>query len=153
GGYTQSQYPYISEAQGMQNVFSDLKAWPPLDRKKIYLDDQALDSPENVILGLLTAREKLGPLPIRRVGALVAWKFKKARFDAIAKELRIHQQFYFHGVVSHAEAAAGDRALQGEIAQMEEIRREPTDYLQLSEKWETKRKARYQGPDYDSRLN
>jgi len=151
GGFTQKSTLELSEAESFYAMWDDMDSWP-MDRDKISLDKLSLDSAENVYLGLMAARIGLENVPIRRISVFAAWKFKKARFNSIAKELGIIDRFYFHGLAWINEADAGERALQGENAQMKKII-DANDYLLLSDEWEQKRQSRYQGPDYDNRLN
>jgi hypothetical protein len=150
GGFTQQDAPHISEARSFGALWDDLAAWPA-GKERVFWDELSLDSAENVYLGLMAAREGLGRIPIRRVGVFAAWKFKKARFNAIAGELGLGPRLYFHGLASAEDANAGRQARQGELAQVRELG-ETNDMLMLGAKWEAKRLARYRGPDYRGRL-
>jgi hypothetical protein len=90
----------------------------------------------------MVARDHLGEIPMRRIGVYAAWKFKKPRFNHLARELGIIRRFYFHGLATTDEAEAGKLARQGEVSQVEEIRA-INDHLLLSHKWEGKRAKRY----------
>jgi hypothetical protein len=154
GGYTQRMTPSLSEARSFLNVWADTDSKPDI-KKSFFLDEISLDSAENVYLSLMAARKELKPIErIRRIGLFAAWKFKKDRFTALARELGIEQRFYFHGLANADEAIAGAQALQGELDQMRSIR-SSNDHLLLSEKWENKRLNRYSKPDppkYEGRL-
>jgi len=159
GGFTQKSTPELSEAESFYAMWDDTDSWP-MDHDRIFPDKLSLDSAENVYLGLMAARMKLyEKIPIRRISVFAAWKFKKARFNRLAKELGIIERFYFHGLAWANEADAGERALQGENNQMKKII-DANDSLLLSREWEGKRRVRYQGPGdenslptYDTRLN
>jgi hypothetical protein len=162
GGFTRPETPALSEAESFLNVWDDTRSWPKGESRgnhpSVFLDDLSLDSAENVYLGLMAAREGLkerglGNIPIRRIGVSAAWKFKKKRFNCLARELGIIDCFYFEGLAWADEAEAGEAALQGEMKQMKEMA-EVGDYLLISAALGTsKRKRRYQGPNYDDRLN
>src|SRR6266480_3078070 len=113
GGYTQPSLPNVSEAEGLWSLFQDMDVWP-LDKERIILDPLALDSAENIVLGLMAARLRLGRIPVRRIGVWASWKFKKPRFNLLARELGIQDRFFFHGCASYEDADAGARARQGE---------------------------------------
>jgi hypothetical protein len=151
GGYTQSRTPQLSEARSMQKFWIETNNMP-VPTQHVFLDELSLDSAENIYLGLMTARTNLGKTPIRRVGICAAWKFKKARFNALAKELGILEHFYFHGLASADEAEAGERAAQEESAQFQKIS-VSNDYFLLTDEWARKRQHRLQGREYDHRLD
>jgi len=151
GGFTQPRTPHLSEAKSMQMFWSETNtALLPADR--IFLDELALDSAENVYLGLATARANLGKTPIRRVGVYAAWKFKKARFNALASALGILDRLYFHGLATAQDAQAGERAAREEDVQSQKLSA-TNDLLMLADEWERKRQARLQSKDYAHRLD
>ncbi len=95
GGFTQERAPWLSEAESFLNIMRDAGVEiPPVP---LILDEYALDSAENILLGLMTTRLALSKTPIRRVGIWVAWKFKKWRFNRNAEALGIVEQTYVHG--------------------------------------------------------
>lgn len=152
GGPTQSATGPLSEARSFEAMWDDTNSWP-VARASVFWDEAALDSGENVYLGLMQARIGLGAVPIRRIGVFAAWKFKKVRFNCLARETGIIDRFYFHGLAPTEEADAGERALQGENAQVKRIV-EANDHLLLGDEWEQKRETRYRGTvGYDNRLN
>jgi len=152
GGFTQSRSSALSEAKSFLDMWEDTDSWP-MNQSNIYLDELSLDSAENIYLGLMAARVELDEVPIRRIGVFAAWKFKKVRFNSLARELGITDRFYFHGLAWANEADAGECALQGESDQMKKIA-DTDDHLLLSDEWEQKRRCRYCGQEeYENRLN
>ena len=118
---------------------------------RLMLDIHALDSAENVFLGLIAARSHLNLTPIRRIGLLAAWHFEKQRFQAIARALGIEERYYFHGYAPAERALAGEEALRDERALLAELDASG-DVLLLEEEWERRRYARYHGGDYLDRI-
>jgi hypothetical protein len=151
GSYTQTDAAAISEADGMLSFFSRYDVALPLTPECIFLDRLALDLAENLIFGLMAARERLGVVRIGRVGFACLWKFKQQRVALAAHVLGIHRQFYFHGFAGTESAAAGPAAAEGEARFLENISLH-NDALLMSEEAEAKRRGRYQGRDYKSRL-
>ena len=151
GGYTQPGTPHLSEAESLLGLWDDTGSNPAPD-SRLVLDIHALDSAENIYLGLVAARSNLGRTPIRRIGASCAWKFKKAHFTRIAEALGIVDRFYFHGYAGAEDALAGSGATAGEEAFLAEID-ETGDILMLAEEWERNRFGRYHGGDYLERLS
>lgn len=95
GGFTQDRAPWLSEAESFLRMLNDAQFSMPA--APIVLDEAALDSAENLLLGLMTARLVLGSIPIHRVGIWAAWQFKKWRFNRNAEALGIVENTYFHG--------------------------------------------------------
>ena len=132
GGFTgKATGPRISEAKSFESIWQDTGTRPAMP---CYMDEVALDSAENVYLGLMEARQNLSDIPIRRIGVFAAWQFKKKRFNCLAKELGIIDHFYFHGLAWAAEAEAGDKAQKGEQDEITRIEQDK-DYLLLSDFW------------------
>jgi len=151
GGYTQ-QAQEISEAESFNNMWQDMGSKP--DTENIIFDKYALDSAENIILGLIALRNRLKrdgiSLTIRRIGAYSAWQFKKERFNNLAKELGILNQFYFHGFVDATKAQSGDLALKGEQNFLSNTKDDP---FLVSNDAERKRRNRLKRGDYDNRFS
>jgi hypothetical protein len=104
GGFTQEKARNVSEAQSFENMLRDAGKFGRLAAVPLVLDECALDSAENLLLGLMTARLALpNDVPIRRVGLSIAWKFKKWRFNRNAQALDIVQQVYVHGFATSAD--------------------------------------------------
>lgn len=150
GGYTQSATPWLSEAESFLGVWDDTESNPVSDSQLI-LDIHALDSAENVYLGLVAARSHLKLTPIRRIGVSCAWQFKKRRIVEIARALGIEDRTYFHGYAPAGRALAGEEAQRGEEALLAKLA-EDGDVLLLEEHWERRRYARYFGGDYLERI-
>ncbi len=173
GGYTQEADPRLSEAESFPAMWQDTGSTPTVP---VVLDECALDSPENIICGLMSARWRLlstphAQEPFRRVGAYVAWKFKKWRFNLVAQSLGIVERFYFHGYADSSETNVqvpeswvtkpGGRCLLPAAAPApppvkgvpdarssdEKFKREVFDHLLLlrSDSWDEKRRGRWQG--------
>jgi hypothetical protein len=86
GGFTQKYAPWLSEAESFTRILKDADKEKNLDSSiPCVLDEYALDSAENLLLGLMTARLALKNIPIRRVGIWAAFKFKKWRFNRNAQ--------------------------------------------------------------------
>jgi len=151
GGYTQQAH-HISEAKSFNNMWEDTDSKP--DTKNIIYDEYALDSAENIILGLIVLRDNLnkkGIFPtIRRIGAYSAWQFKKERFNNLAKELEILNQFYFHGFVDASKAQSGDLALKGEKDFLSNTKDDP---FLISNDAEIKKRNRFKNGNYDIRFS
>ena len=151
GGYTQ-QAEEISEAQSFIHMWRDTNSTPNTDN--IIFDEYALDSAENILLGLITLRDSLnekGMYPrVRRIGAYSAWQFKKERFNNLAKELEILNQFYFHGCVDANKAQSGDLALKGEKDFLSNTKDDP---FLISFDAETKKKDRLKKGEYSKRFD
>jgi hypothetical protein len=157
GSYTQNNstdtgVKNISEAQSFINMWEDTDSYP--NCRNITLDEYSLDSIENVILGLISLRHQLNkqnfyPV-IRRVGVYSTWQFKKKRFNILAKELGIINQFYFHGFVDADKAEAGELALNGEKKFLIENKNDP---FLVSSNAENRKRARLKKGDYDTRLD
>lgn len=149
GGYTQPEAPAITEADGILSFFEKYNAWPRLDRKRIFLDRIALDLPGHLTFGLMAAREGSGPTQIGRVGFACLWRFKQRRINIAARILGIHRQFYFYGFAAAERADAG-RA-EAEASFLDRIMR-GSEQLLMHKQAEQKRRSRYQGPEYERRL-
>jgi len=149
GGFTQPRAPWLSEAESFLRMLEDCQApWPKVP---IILDEAALDSAENLILGLMTARLVLGSIPIRRVGIWAAWRFKKWRFNRNAEALGIVERTYFHGFVPAAATniqVPPDDARQRTLAEYQEDAVE-FGLLRRPDK-EAKRQKRWQNNRYDA---
>jgi hypothetical protein len=156
GGYTQKdchnqKVENTSEAKSFLKIWEDTNSKP--NTKNIIYDEYALDSTENIILGLISLRnslnnEGLNPT-IRRIGAYSAWQFKKKRFNNLAKELEIINQFYFHGFANADKAQSGDLALNGEKKFLDETKNDP---FLISSNAEMKKKNRLKKETYSDRL-
>ena len=154
GGYSQrnrlnKNITPTSEAESFIKMWKDTKSWPLKRGVRPILDNFSLDSAENVILGLICARRELKNLQIRRIGVFSAWQFKKKRFNNLAKNLEIIDRFYFHGYQNTNMADAGELAL---LKEEEFIKANDDDPFLLSKVAENKKRARYAGQDYDTRL-
>lgn len=104
GGFTQVSTPWTSEAESFTRMMNDADAVRHLPASvPCVLDEAALDSADNLLLGLMTARLAIGQKPIGRVGIYAAWKFKKWRFNRSAQALGIVERTYFHGLASAPE--------------------------------------------------
>jgi hypothetical protein len=149
GGFTQPRAPWLSEAESFLRILKDANV--PVPSVPVILDEAALDSAENLLLGLMTARLALGKTPIRRVGIWAAWKFKKWRFNRNAEALGIVERTYFHGfapaTVTNFQVPPDD-ARQRTIS---EYRDEEAEFrlLRAPDK-EAKRQKRWQNNRFDS---
>ena len=153
GGPTKEETGALTEAESFMKIWKDTNSGP-LDEENIFLDKLSLDSAENVYLGLMEARKNLGDVPIRRIGLYAAWKFKKPRFNSLAKELGIIRRFYFHGLATTDEAEVRERARQGEDRLMKKIVA-ANDHLLLSADLRKKHEKRWYAKEtpYEERLN
>ena len=151
GGHTQKSVPHLTEADGAQELLRDLNILVEMPEVRLVLDRNSLDSRDNLVFSLMEARKVIGQSPIGRIVVLSAWQFKKARFMLTANALGIAEQAYFIGVRNHEAANAGEKALNGELAQLQKML-DSDDPLLMGPEWESKRHARYQGTDYSGRL-
>lgn len=149
GGFTQPRAPWLSEAESFLRMLADLQT--PAPPVPIILDEVALDSAENLLLGLMTARLALGGIPIRRVGVLAAWQFKKWRFNRNAEALGIVERTYFHGLApalrTNVQVPPDDARQPG----LSEYREDSIEYSLLrTPDRDAKRRARWQNNRYDA---
>lgn len=178
GGRTKPATPERSEAESFLDLWDAEGTAPPTP---VVLDDLALDSAENLILGLVAARLGLGgaltPVdprgawrtrldaarltradptlgaapPIVRVLVLTAWRVKTLRFTLGLEELGV-PDYEVRGFADSAASADSSGAAWGEAAGFARIVAE-RDPLLLGPAWEAKRRARHQGPGaYEARL-
>lgn len=110
----------------------------------VVLDEVALDSAENVILGLMALRLREPQVRIKRIGFYSLWQFKKQRMTKLAKELGVENQFYFSALALAELANAGRLAQEGEEKQLA-VMAANHDYLLRGKEWEAKRVGRYNG--------
>lgn len=106
GGFTQKNLPWKSEAEGFIDILKDSGRIEDTFNEGIpcLLDEISLDSSENLIFGLMTARLALEKtIPIRRIGVYAAWKYKKWRFNRNAQALGIIDRTYVHSVAFDTE--------------------------------------------------
>lgn len=149
GGFTQPRAPWLSEAESFLRILRDADV--PAPDTPVILDETALDSAENLLLGLMTARLALGTMPIRRVGIWAAWRFKKWRFNRNAEALGIVERTYFHGfspaTVTNVQVPPDD-ARQRTFS---EYRDDETEFrlLRAPDK-EAKRQKRWQNNRFDT---
>jgi hypothetical protein len=148
GGFTQKDAPCLSEAESFRRILAD--AGSPEPSVPIILDEAALDSAENLLLGLMTARLVLGSTPIRRVGIWAAWKFKKWRFNRNAEALGIVERTYFHGFSSAAETNVQVPPDDARQRSLSEYREDSVEFklLRAPDK-EAKRRERWQNNAID----
>ena len=149
GGFTQPRAPWLTEAESFLRILRDANATVP--NVPVILDEAALDSAENLLLGLMTARLALGTTPIRRVGIWAAWQFKKWRFNRNAEALGIVERTYFHGF---SPAGATNVQVPPDDSRQRtftEYRDDVTEYRLLREPdKEAKRQKRWQNNRFDS---
>jgi hypothetical protein len=148
GGFTQARAPSESEAESFLRILKDAQIDAP--NVPIILDECALDSAENLLLGLMTARLVLGSAPIRRIGIWAAWRFKKWRFNRNAQALGIVEQTYFYGF---ADASATNIQVPEEDQRQktfEQYKADLVEYnlLRAADK-EAKRRQRWQNNRID----
>jgi hypothetical protein len=146
GGFTQKATPDLSEAESFVRVWEEFGAAPvPSDR--LFLDEVALDSAENVALGILAARLGLGAgVRIRRIGVFTAWAPKGYRFGAAARALGIHQRFYFHGFGRAEAMNVHDPTPKPTLSEYGHLATDLSEALLLGQGFEDKRRRRYRGP-------
>lgn len=152
GGRTQKDVPDVSEAQGAVDLFDELGLDLALPRRRVVVEETALDSAENVLFGLMLARTKFPRAPIGQVVIWPAWLFKTPRFNLAARTLGILEQTYVCGGYGAEAANEGERAVTGEKGQFAQMMSE-NDPLLLGPQWERKRRDRYQGNIYEHRLD
>ena len=149
GGFTQSRAPWLSEAESVLRIMAD--AGVALPAMPVVLDEAALDSAENLLLGLMTARLALGDTPIRRVGIWAAWQFKKWRFNRNAEALGIVERTYFHGLAPASQTNVQVPPDDARQRSYNEYREDVTEYgLLLDADREKKRQRRWQNSRCDS---
>ena len=155
GGFTQAQTPHLDEAGSFGRILKDARKSP----FEYISDSVALDSAENIYLGLMAARVWLDQnrpgTPIRRIGVWNAWKFKKWRFACVAETLGIIQRFYFHGFATDRDSnikVPESMAAQPDISEYENETANRT--LLLADDWEQKRALRWSKSlaEYSKRL-
>jgi len=148
GGFTQPKAPWLSEAESFLRILSDAHAAPPVI--PVILDEAALDSAENLLLGLMTARAALGKIPIRRIGIWAAWRFKKWRFNRNAEALGIVERTYFHGFSSSTATNVQVPPEDARQPTWAEYRGDSVEFglLRTAEK-EDKRRQRWQNNRFD----
>jgi hypothetical protein len=145
GGFTQRATPDLSEAESFLRVWEEFDAGP-LPRERVYVDDVALDSAENISLGILAARLGLGAgVRIRRIGVLAAWSRKGYRFGAAARALGIQERFYFHGFGPAEAMNVHDPTPKPTLAEYGHLARDLSEALLLGHAFEDKRRRRYRG--------
>lgn len=143
GGFTQSRAPWLSEAESFLRILQDANV--NLPECPLILDEYALDSAENLLLGLMTARLVLGNAPIRRVGIWAAWKFKKWRFNRNAEALGIVENTYFYGAAQSFDTNIQVPPEDQNQRTFDEYRQDSIEYSLLRAKdKEIKRQNRWQ---------
>jgi hypothetical protein len=147
GGVTSDRPGGLSESRSTLDLWHQTGTRPAIP---VSLEEAALDSMENLLLGLARARLDLGSAPMGRIAISSAWKFKKERFLMAAEALGVSDRFYFHGYAPASEALFPEEAQSGEIKQVTQMRNED-DPLLLGKSWEEKRKKRYKGSSYETR--
>jgi len=152
GGFTQNCAPWLSEAESFLRILDDTQVTPPT--VPIILDECALDSAENLILGLMTARLALGETPIRRIGIWAAWKFKKWRFNRNAEALGIVEQTYVYGLAPSRDTNIQVPPEDQTQKTFNEYKEDSVEYLLLRAKdKEDKRQKRWQNNRIDMERN
>jgi hypothetical protein len=148
GGFTQPSAPWLSEAESFLRILQDAAISPP--EMLLILDECALDSAENLLLGLMTARLVLGKVPIRRVVIWAAWQFKKWRFNRNAESLGIVERTYVYGFAPSAAADILVPADDENKKTFDEYRRDSVEASLLrTADWEAKRRSRWQNNRFD----
>jgi hypothetical protein len=152
GGKTQAQTPALTEAESIINYWKESETTPKISENKIFMEDKALDSSENVIFGLMKVREGCGTEEMGRIGFYSLWQFKKQRMNGLAKQLGIQERFYFIAYADADKANARDLAEEGEGKNVAEMGRIEDFVLQKPE-WESKRRDRFKGSgiEYNNR--
>ena len=155
GGFTQSRAPWLSEAESFLRILHDANVSAP--HVPLILDECALDSAENLLFGLMTARLSLGTAPIRRVGIWAAWKFKKWRFNRNAEALGIVEQTYVYSFAPSSDTniqVPPDVHTRKTFDQYEQDNKENS--LLRAENFKVKREGRWQNnridPDRDASI-
>ncbi len=152
GGPTQPRAPGISESTSAKG-FLEQKDSLPCPRGSLLVDESALDTAQNIVMGLATLRLAVGwQLPIREVVVSICWGPKRRRVDAVTSLLGISDRVH---VVPHdwdgSLAFSPDALRAGEAKFVEESE---DDVLLLGPKWEAKRRQRWHGSgSYESRLD
>ena len=149
GGFTQKRAPWLSEAESFLSILRDANVCPP--SVPVILDECALDSAENLLLGLMTVRLALGNVPIRRVGIWAAWKFKKWRFNRNAEALGIVQRTYVYSLASSSDTNIRVNPEEQNQRTIDEYRQDSLEFSLLREPaCEKKRQNRWQNNRTDS---
>lgn len=148
GGPTKRGAPGRTEGEGMRDLLEDFRTSFELECSP---ERCALDTGENVILGLLQARMLMPrDVAIGQIWLSSAWRFKKERIALTAQALGIPNRMYFSGFAS--EPAAGAKAVAGE-RDVVEYMKASGDALLLGRAFDEKRRRRYAGDvAYESRL-
>jgi hypothetical protein len=152
GGRTQKAVPDVSEAQGAMDLFCEMGLDIVLRRDRTILEEDALDSVENLIFTLMLTRITFPRVPIGQVVVWPAWSFKTKRFNLAARALGILEQTYICGGYGPEAASDSELAAKGEKDQLAQMLSD-NDPLLLGAQWERKRRDRYQGRSYEHRLD
>ena len=152
GGPTQARAPGVSEAKSAKDYLEQKDALP-CHASNLILDEAALDTSQNLIMGLAAMRLAIGwQRPIGEIVISVCWGPKRRRLARLAGLLGISDRVH---VIPHdweGRCAFNSDALrEGESKFVEESR---DDVLLLAPAWEQKRRERWHGHgSYDSRLD
>jgi len=149
GGFTQPRAPWRSEAESFLDILRDANV--PVPTGTVILDECALDSAENLLLGLMTARLALGKTRIRRVGIWAAWRFKKWRFNRNAEALGIVERTYVYGLAGSGETNIQVPPEDQKQRTFDEYRQDSIEFSLLRAKdKEDKRRKRWQNNRVDA---
>ncbi len=120
GGYTNPSAPDRSEAMSYLEI-AEYQEWPDKCSNRVFLEEYARDSFENLLFGLCKFYELAGRLPEKTT--MVSWKFKKSRFRFHWDTLSINNfKFEYCGVNNPDDLTA---ALEGEKKAISEYKISP----------------------------
>ncbi|MBN1634065.1 MAG: hypothetical protein JW917_07870 [Ignavibacteria bacterium] len=120
GGFTNPAVPFRSEAMSYYEL-AESQGWLDKIIGRLFLEEYARDSFENLLFGLCKFYELAGKLPEKTT--MVSWKFKKARFNFHWNTLSINNyKFEFYGVNNPEDLSA---AIEGEKKAIAEFKISP----------------------------
>jgi hypothetical protein len=148
GGYTK-RVP-VSESESTSALYRDAGIDFQTEGCALAYDSVALDTPENVICGLMATRVAWPTMEIGTIVLLSCHRGKAARVALIAAALGISTLVRFEGFVGPEHLGNPEAATVGEKMVVSQMRDDP---LAFAPSWENKRRGRYtrQGVPYESR--
>lgn len=120
GGFTNPAVPFRSEAMSYYEL-AESQDWFDKITGRIFLEEYARDSFENLLFGLCRFYELTGRLPEKTT--MVSWKFKKARFRFHWDTLSINNYKFEYCGVNNPEDLTS--ALDGEKKALAEFKISP----------------------------
>ena len=120
GGFTNPEVPFRSEAISYYEL-AESQDWLENIKDRLFLEEYARDSFENLLFGLCRFHELGGRLPDKTT--MVSWKFKKSRFKFHWDTLSINNyKFEYFGVNNPEDLTA---AIEGEKKALAEFKISP----------------------------